>query len=126
MKAQSRPPIRLASVFFIAALVLILAPAGAVHAQANSTEIPSSNGAAAKPPSGGETGQPAETGTAQPHHKHAHAQPQARKKKQSFMHKMRDKAMDKFQKYFGKKQEDQPPKSEPKQAPQQIPQKDIE
>jgi hypothetical protein len=94
--------IRVASISLVAAL-LILAPAPRAHAQANSEVVPSVGGAGSSAPSGGETGKAA-------HHQAAHAQP--KKKKSSFMHKMRDKAMAKVQKLFG-------PKPESKQIPKQ-------
>jgi hypothetical protein len=125
MKAESCAPIRIASVGIVVTL-LMLAPDRPARAQANSAEIPSASGAAANAPSGGETGQPNETGNTATHHKGAHAHPQAKRKKPSFFHKMRDKAMDKFQKYLAKKQEPKQEPNHPKQEPKQIPQKDIE
>jgi hypothetical protein len=88
--------VRVASISLVAAL-LILSPAPQAHAQANSEVVPSASGASASAPSGGETGKAAA------HHHGAHAQP--KKKKSSFMNKMRDKAMDKVQKLFGPKPE---------------------
>jgi hypothetical protein len=125
MKAESRVPIRVVSVGALVALLMV-APARPARAQANSTEIPSASGAAVNAPSGGETGQPNETGGATTHHKGAHAHPEAKKKKPSFFHRMRDKAMDKFQKYLARKQEPKQEPNHPKQEPKQIPQKDIE
>ena len=95
--------IRVASISLLAALLIIF-PAPLTHAQANSEDVPSASGASASAPSGGETGKAAA------HHQAAHAQP--KKKKSSFMHKMRDKAMAKVQKLFG-------PKQESKQVPKQ-------
>jgi hypothetical protein len=96
--------VRVASISLLAGL-LILAPAPRAHAQANSEVVPSVGGASASAPSGGETGK-----TAGGHHQAGHDQP--KKKKSSFMHKMRDKAMVKVQKLFG-------PKPESKQVPKQ-------
>jgi|SRR5271154_5725371 len=87
--------VRVASISLLA--LLILAPAPRAHAQANTAVVPSAGGASASTPSGGETG------NAPAHHQAAHTQP--KKKKSSFMHKMRDKAMAKVQKLFGSKQE---------------------
>jgi len=112
MKALVRPPIQLAFLGLLVGL-LIVAPAGQARAQANSAGAPSFGAENAKTPSGDEAGKPADTGNAATHHKGAHSQ--HKKKKTSFMSKMRDKA----QKLFGKKQEPQP-------AAKQIPQKDIE
>jgi hypothetical protein len=98
--------VRVVSISLVAAL-LILAPAPPAHAQANSEVVPSAAGASASAPSGGETINPAA------HHKAAHSQP--KKKKPSFMHKMRDKAMEKVQKLFG-----------PKQESKQVPKEQIE
>jgi hypothetical protein len=95
--------VRVASISLVAAL-LILSSAPRTHAQANSEVVPSASGASASAPSGGATGKAAT------HHQAAHSQP--RKKKSSFMHKMRDKAMAKVQKLFG-------PKQETKQVPKQ-------
>jgi hypothetical protein len=125
MKAEFCAPIRVVSVGALVTLLMV-APARPARAQANSTEIPSASGATANAPSGGETGQPNETGGTATHHKGAHAHPQAKKKKPSFFHKMRDKAMDKFQKYLAKKQEPKQEPEHPKTEPKQIPQKDIE
>jgi hypothetical protein len=98
--------VRVASISLAAAL-LILAPTPLVHAQPNTAVVPSAGGASASAPSGGETGKAAT------HHQAGHAQP--KKKKSSFMHKMRDKAMAKVQKLFG-----------PKQESKQIPKQQIE
>jgi len=111
--------IRITSVGLVAAL-LMMTPARAAHAQSNSAVAPSSSSAAANAPSGSEIGKSAETGNTQAqtdHHKAAHPRP--KKKKTSFMHKMRDKAMEKVQKLFGKKQEPQP-------QVKQVPKQDIE
>jgi hypothetical protein len=119
MKAQVCSPIRIASIGLVAA-TLMLAPARPAHSHGNSTVIPSSSGAAASAHSGDEADKAAETGNApaqSEHHKAVHSQP--KKKKTSFMHKMRDKAMEKVQKLFGKKQESKPEAKE-------VPQKDIE
>jgi hypothetical protein len=97
--------IRVATISLVAAL-LIFAQAPRAHAQANSEVVPSASGASASAPSGGETGKAAT-------HQAAHAQP--KKKKSSFMHKMRDKAMAKVQKLFG-----------PKQKSKQVPKQQIE
>ncbi len=82
------------------------APALPAQAQANSLEVPPSSGATAP---AGETATTGENGKAAKHHKAAHSEP--KKKKTSFVHKMRDKAMEKVQKLFGSKLE---PKQEPK------------
>ena len=95
--------IRVATISLVAAF-LIFAQAPRAHAQANSEVVPSASGASASAPSGGQTGKAAA------HHQAAHAQP--KKKKSSFMHKMRDKAMARVQKLFG-------PKQESKQVPKQ-------
>jgi hypothetical protein len=119
MKAQVCSPIRIGSIGLVVA-VLMLAPARPAHSQGNSTVIPSSSGAAASAHSSDEANKPAETGNAPTqgaHHKAAHSQP--KKKKRSFMHKMRDKAMEKVQRLFGKKQESKPEAKE-------LRQKDIE
>ena len=105
MKVVPCARIRIASIGLVAAL-LMAAPALPAQAQANSLEVPSSSGAATP---AGETATTGENGTAAKHHKAAHSEP--KKKKTSFMHKMRDKAMDKVQKLFGSKLE---PKPEPK------------
>ena len=109
VKAVVCAPIHIASISFAAAL-WILASALNAHAQANSLVTPSSRGATASAPSGNEASKPAET--AKPvDHKVAHVK---KKKKPSFMNKMRDKAMEKVQKLFGSKQE---PKQEQKPEP---------
>jgi hypothetical protein len=105
MKVVPCARIRVASIGLAAAL-LIAAPALPAQAQANSLEVPSSNGAAAP---AGETATTGENGKPAKHHKAAHSEP--KKKKTSFIHKMRDKAMDKVQKLFGSKLE---PRPEPK------------
>jgi hypothetical protein len=105
MKAILCAPIRIASIGLVAAL-LMAAPALPAQAQANSLEVPSSSGATAP---ASETATTAENGKGAKHHKAAHSE--SKKKKTSFMHKMRDKAMDKVQKLFGSKLE---PKPEPK------------
>ena len=116
MRVEARSQIRIASIGLAAALLMI-APAPQAHAQSSTAVTPSSNGSASKAPSSDEADKPAEAGTEKVHHKAAHSQP--KKKKTSFVHKMRDKAMAKMQKFFGKKQEPQP-------AAKQVPQKDIE
>jgi len=125
MKAEFCAPIRVVSVGALVTLLMV-APARPARAQANSTEIPSTSGAAANAPSGGETGQASEPAGAATHHKGAHAHPEAKKKKPSFFHKMRDKAMDKFQKYLARKQEPKQEPEHPKTEPKQIPKQDIE
>ena len=79
------------------------------QAQANSLEVPSSSGATAPASETATTGETGENGKAEKHHKAAHSEP--KKKKTSFVHKMRDKAMEKVQNLFGSKLE---PKPEPK------------
>ena len=105
MKVTPCVQIRIASIALVAAL-LMMAPAHPAQAQANSLEVPSSSGATAP---AGETATTGENGKAAKHHKAAHSEP--KKKKTSFMHKMRDKAMEKVQKLFGSKPE---PKQQPK------------
>jgi hypothetical protein len=105
MKLVPCAAIRIASIGLVAAL-LIAAPALPAQAQANSLEVPSSSGATAP---AGERATTGENGKAAKHHKAAHSEP--KKKKTSFVHKMRDKAMEKVQKLFGSKLE---PKPEPK------------
>jgi hypothetical protein len=105
MKVVPCAAIGIASIGLVAAL-LIASPALPAQAQANSLEVPSSNGAAAP---AGETATTVENGKAAKHHKAAHSEP--KKKRTSFMNKMRDKAMDKVQKLFGSKLE---PKQQPK------------
>jgi hypothetical protein len=95
---------RIASMSLAAAL-LMLSPALPVRAESNTTVVPSSNGATANAPSAGEPGKQSESGKPSGH-KAAHP----RKKKTSFMQKMRDKGMLKLQKLFGSKQQ-------PAQAP---------
>jgi len=105
MKVVPCARIRIASIGLVAAL-LMAAPAHPAQAQANSLEVPSSSGATAPANEKATTG---ENGKAANHHKAAQSEP--KKKKNSFMHKMRDKAMAKVQKLFGSKLE---PKQEPK------------
>jgi hypothetical protein len=105
MKAVPCAAIRIASIGLVAAL-LMAAPALPAQAQANSLEVPPSSGATAP---AGETATTGENGKAAKHHKATHSEP--KKKKTSFVHKMRDKAMEKVQKLFGSKLE---PKQEPK------------
>jgi hypothetical protein len=115
MKTSPCALIRIVSAGILAAM-LMLAPVRPAHAQATSGGATTANAS-----SGAEASHPTETGSTSTHHKGAHTHPQAKKKKPSFMHRMRDKAMGKFQKYFSKKNQ-----SEPKQAPKHIPEKDIE
>src|SRR5208282_635839 len=105
MKVVPCEPIRIASIGLAAAL-LMAAPAHPAQAQANSLEVPSSSGATAPSREAATTG---ENVKAAKHHKAAHSEPT--KKKTSFVHKMRDKAMEKVQKLFGSKLQ---PKPEPK------------
>ena len=86
---------RIASIL-IAAALLMLAPALPAQAQANSVAAPSALGAGPSAPSGetAQTHQPA--GNKVAHHK---------KKKPSFMHKMRGKATQQIHKLFGSKQQ---------------------
>lgn len=79
-------------------------PAHPAQVQENSLEVPSLSSAAAPASEKATTG---ESGNAANHHKAAPSEP--KKKKNSFMHKMRDKAMAKVQKFFGSR-------LEPKQA----------
>ncbi len=117
MKARVCSPFRIGSIGLVVA-TLMLAPAGPARSQGNSTVIPSSGGAAASAYSGDEADKAAEAGNEPTaHHKAARSHP--KKKKTSFMHKMRDKAMEKVQKLFGKKQESKP-------EAKQVPQQDIE
>jgi hypothetical protein len=95
MKAVPCAAIRIASIGLVAAL-LMAAPALPAQAQANSLEVPPSSGATAP---AGETATTGENGKAAKHHKATHSEP--KKKKTSFVHKMRDKAMEKVQKLFG-------------------------
>ena len=105
MKVEVCARNRIASTSLAVAL-LVLAPAIPARAQSNTTVVPSSNGAGANAPSAEETGKQAETGKPS-----AHNAAHPKKKKTSFMHKMRDKAMLKVQKLFGSKQQ---PAQEPK------------
>jgi hypothetical protein len=91
---------RIAPVCLVAAL-LILTPPPTVRAQTSSTAV--SNSATTNPAPAGETGNTAEIGKSSAH-KAAHNAAHPKKKKASFMHKMRDKAMAKVQKLFGSKQ----------------------
>jgi len=108
MKVVPCEPIRIASIGLVAAL-LMAAPTHPAQAQANSLEVPSSSGAAAPTGETATTGETGVNGKAAKHHKAAHSEP--KKKKTSFVHRMRDKAMEKVQKLFGSKLE---PKPEPK------------
>jgi hypothetical protein len=116
MKVEVRSQICIASIGLALALLMI-APARQAHAQSNSAVAPSSSGSASKAPSGDEASKPAETGNETAHHKAAHFQP--KKKKTSFVHKMRDKAMAKMQKFFGKREE-------PQSSAKQVPKQDVE
>ena len=91
----------IASISFAAAL-LMLARTLPAQAQANSVVVPSANGETQSAPSGAETAKPAAAATGKPAaHKAAHI----KKKKSSFMHKMRDKVVLQVQKLLGSKQE---------------------
>lgn len=103
MKAMVCAPVRIASLWLAAAL-LMLASALPVQAETNSVVAPSSSGATQSAPSRGETGQTAETEKPAAHNT-AHVK---KKKKPSFMNKMRDKAMQKVQKLFGSKLDSKP------------------
>jgi hypothetical protein len=85
---------------WVAAALLMLAPALLAQAQANSVAAPSALGAAPSAPSRGETVTAAQThkptGNKVAHHK---------KKTPSFMHKMRGKATRQIHKLFGSKQQ---------------------
>ena len=93
---------RIAPVCLVAAL-LILAPALPVRAQTNSTSVPPSNSVTTNSRRADETGNTAEIGKSSAH-RGVHNAAHPKKKKTSFMHKMRDKAMAKVQKLFGSKQ----------------------
>ena len=93
---------RIAPVCLVAAL-LILAPALTARAQSNSTSVPASSSVTTNSRPAGETGNTAEIGKRSAQHA-AHNAAHPKKKKTSFMHKMRDKAMAKVQKLFGSKQ----------------------
>jgi hypothetical protein len=101
MKAGVSARVRIAPACLVAAL-LILPPALTARAQTNSTAV--SNSATTNLAPAGETGNTAEIGKPSAH-KTAHNAAHPKKKKTSFMHKMRDKAMAKVQKLFGSKQE---------------------
>jgi spermidine/putrescine-binding protein len=85
MKVVPCARIPIASIGLVAAL-LMAAPAHPAQAQANSLEVPSSSGAAAP---ASEKATTRENGKAANHHKAVQSEP--KKKKNSFMHKMRDK-----------------------------------
>ena len=97
--------VRTVSILSVAAL-LMLAPAVPGQAQKNSLVVPSSSGATDSAPSMGDAVKPAKTG------KSAARAGHPKKKKTSFAHKMRDKAMEKFQKLFGSKEPKQDPEPE--------------
>jgi len=103
MKAVVCAPVHIASIWFAAAL-LMLAPALPLHAQVNSAVTPSSSGATTSAPSGGAAGKSAEIAPAETAKPAAHKAAHPKKKKISFMHKMRDKAVQKVQKLFDSKQ----------------------
>ncbi len=90
---------RIASIW-VAAALLMLALALPARAQANSAAAPSALGAVPSAPSG-------ETGTAAQTHKPAGSKVVAhhKKKRPSFMHKMRGKATRQIHKLFGSKQQ---------------------
>ncbi|HKN01203.1 MAG TPA: hypothetical protein VJX23_11850 [Candidatus Binataceae bacterium] len=103
MKFSIRRIIATFAVSFAAAL-LVLASTLSAQAQANSVVVPSANSESETQgaPSGGETGKPAVAATGKPAaHKAAHP----KKKKSSFMHEMRDKAVQQVQKLLGSKQQ---------------------
>jgi spermidine/putrescine-binding protein len=106
MKVVPCARIRIASIGLVAALLMVVAPTHPAQAQTNSLEVPSSSGATAPASEKATTG---ENGKAAKHRQPDHSE--SRKKKNSFMHKMRDKAMAKVQKLFGSKLE---PRPEPK------------
>ncbi|MFZ0246240.1 hypothetical protein [Candidatus Binatus sp.] len=94
----------------VAAALLMLAPTLPAQAQANpaqaspahSVVAPSANGETQGAPSGAETAKPAAAATGKPTtHKATHP----KKKKPSFINKMRDKATQQVQKLFGSKPE---------------------
>jgi len=101
------------SLICIALIAVLLTLPQTRQANAESNSAVASNGSALTAPSGNEANRPAEPA----HHKGSHAQP--KEKKTSFVNKMRDKAMAKMQKFFGKKQELQP-------SAKQIPKQDVE
>jgi hypothetical protein len=105
MKVVPCARIHIASIGMVVALLMAV-PAHPAQAQENSLEVPSSSSATAPASEKATTG---ESGNAANHHKAAQSEP--KKKKNSFMHKMRDKAMAKVQKLFGSKLE---PRPEPK------------
>jgi|GEM_PF-1054370 len=94
----------------VAAALLMLAPTLPAQAQANSAQpnsvaAPSANGKTRSAPSGAETAKPAAAATTKAAaHKTAHP----KKKKSSFMNKMKDKAEKQVQKMFGSKPEPKP------------------
>jgi len=104
------------SLICIALVAVLLTLPQTRQANAESNSAVASNGSALTAPSGNEPNRPAESGEPA-YHKGSHAQP--KKKKTSFVNKMRDKAMAKMQKFFGKKQELQP-------SAKQIPKQDVE
>jgi hypothetical protein len=88
---------RIASIW-VAAALLMLAVALPAQAQTNSVATPSARGATPSAPSVGEAGTPAMTRKPAAN-KAAHL----KKKKSSFVHRMRDKAVQQFQKLLGSK-----------------------
>ena len=88
---------RVATILFAGA-ILVLAQSSLVLAQTKPASTLSATGETTGAPPGGETDKRDSQATAKQaaHHK---------KKKSSFMHKMRDKAMEKVQKLFGSKRE---------------------
>ena len=90
-----------------AAALLMLAPTLPAQAQANSAQpnsavAPSANGETHSAPSGAEAAKPAAAATTKAAaHKGAHP----KKKKASFMNKMKDKAKKQAEKLFGSKEE---------------------
>ncbi len=96
------------ALILLAAALLMPAPTLPAQAQTNSVVVPSASGVTQSAPSGDDTGTPPEAGKPATH-KAAHH----KKKKTSFMRKMRDKATQKVQKLLGSKTE---PKQEPNSA----------
>jgi hypothetical protein len=104
MTVSSRSFMKLIASISFAAALLMLAPTLPAQAQANSVVVPSANSESEtqSAPSGAETAKPAAAATGKPAaHKAAHI----KKKKSSFMHKMRDKVVLQVQKLLGSKQE---------------------
>ena len=102
MKLSIRRVIATFAVSFAAAL-LMLASSLSAQGQANSVVAPPASGEAQSAGSGAETAKPAAAATGKPAaHK---AAPAKKKKKSSFMNKMRDKAKQQVQKLLGSKPE---------------------